>query len=163
METEFFPWVNPWRQELREIMEKIPCSRPPALRRSRKEAYLFASDLPACVSAEACLLFLSQAKNAGWEAEQESGWLNLRKAGICRPAGWFPEGLGGEAACLRALACRHTGKGEASREAIRLMKAREEGPQAWESACRTLHQEWARRLRTGEALPNLWEEEDGSC
>ena len=53
------------------------------------------------------------------------------------------------------------------REKRMLLKAGEEGPEAYERACGILHREWAAALRKGESLPDLTEncfgEEERKC
>ena len=153
--SPIFPWINPWRKELQNLLDCPSLSRKPALRRSLREDYLFASDLPACASPANCAGFCIRAESAGWEALNVDGWIQLRRADGCLPEGWFPDTPEGEAACIRELICRHPGTADASRELILLLKAREEGPRAWELACRRIHQDLARRLREGEPLPRI--------
>lgn len=148
-----FPWINPWREELRALLSPLPVRRKPALRRSLRADYLFAVDLPACAEPTVCQSFLHAAAEAGWQAEPAAGWINLRKNLLSAPPGWFPEHPEGEAACLRELVRRHGEQNIPLEFFLRLLKAREEGPAAWEDACRAAHQDFARRLRTGERIP----------
>lgn len=149
-------WTNPLRAELRSLLEKVPVSRPPALRRSLLPDALFSLDLPRCASPETCEAFLRDAEGAGWRAFQADGWIHLRKAVSILPADFFPDPPSGEAAALLSLLARHPGSSDPSREVILLMKAREEGDSALESACRGLHGDLARRLRRKEAFPALF-------
>ena len=152
-------WKNPLREELRCLFSSLSLRRAPALRRSSRADWLFASDLPACAAPEDCSAFLCLAGASGWECLEEQGWLFLRKAGLLLPADWFAARGRGEAACLGSLYARHPGRADADEAVFRLMKAREEGLPAWEKACRSLHLECARRLRQGLPLPRLFPED----
>ena len=149
-----FPWINPWRLELQRL---FPASvrRRPALRRSLNPEDLFSVDLPACASPADCLVFLDRVREAGWQACQADGWIQLRPPEGRAPEGWFPEEPRGEAACLLALLSRHPGTASSSREMTALLKAREQGATEWERACRILHENFAARLRLHQALPQL--------
>ncbi len=153
-------WKNPWREELNGLFLPLSLFRRPALRRSPRPDYLFSTDLPSFASPADCALFLERASALGWESVRLRGWLHLWKTSAPPPAGWFPPNPVGEAACLRALLRRHPGRADARDALILLLKAREEGPEAWESACRRLHQDFARRLREGASLPRLPMEEE---
>ena len=150
-----FPWVNPWREEARRILQSVPCPRPPALRRSRSADWLFATDLPQCAAEAECRAFLCRMREAGWEGEILDGWIQLRKTPPPLPAEWFRGNENEESACLRILMERHPGDEDPGRAVWALMKAREEGPAAWEKACRQIHREIALRLRTGDGIPGL--------
>ena len=148
-------WVNPWRHELQMLLGTVVALRRPALRRSRRPDYLFASDLPGLADPASILSFLTQAHTLGWETFETEGWIHLRRQSSSMPEGWFPFHPEGEAACLNSLLRRHPGTSEASRERIALLKAREEGPLSLERECRVLHQECARRLRIHAPLPEI--------
>ena len=94
---------------------------------------------------------------AGWECKEEHGWILLRKNVTDPPEGWYDGSFGPEAGCCASLLKRHAGnEGQGADTAQRaLIKAGEKGEKAYETACRALHQEWAVRLRQGEALPVL--------
>ncbi len=161
-------WKNPLREELLCLFSSLSLRRAPALRRSSRADWLFASDLPACAAPEDCSAFLCLAGASGWECLEDRGWLYLRKAGLLLPAAWFAVRGEGEAACLGSLYARHPGRTDADETVFRLMKAREEGFPAWEKACRSLHLECAGRLRQGLPLPRIFSgdplparEEDG--
>ena len=151
-------WRSPLRQELLDLFFALPLRRAPALRRSSRADWLFATDLPSCAAPEDCSAFLCLSEEKGWQAQTESGWMELRKPGILLPAEWFAEPADGEAACLGSLCARHPEREEAPEAVFRLIKAREEGPAAWEEACRALHGECARRLRLHLPLPRLFPE-----
>ena len=145
----------PWREELNRLLSGVPARRKPALRRSPKPEWLFATDLPACAEPGAAEAFLSLAGEAGWEAYSSGGWIHLWRACPGLPEHWFEEEPDGEAACLRALLARHPGSADARAEINLLLKSREEGPAAWERACRELHRAWAADLRERRALPDV--------
>ena len=151
-------WRSPLRQELLDLFSALSLRRAPALRRSSRADWLFATDLPSCAAPEDCSAFLCLSEEKGWQAQTESGWMELRKPGILLPAEWFAEPADGEAACLGSLCARHPEREEAPEAVFRLIKAREEGPAAWEEACRALHGECARRLRLHLPLPRLFPE-----
>ncbi len=143
--------VSPWRRELRLMLDTAGAARAPVLRRSRLPEFLYATDLPACASAGACAAFLLAAAEAGWESTSVGGWICLRKAGCLFPEPWpfFLPG-DGEGACLRELSRRHPGLLPSRAQAIALLKAMEEGPAELEKACRSIHEDFARRLREKE-------------
>ena len=123
--------MNNMRQEIRTIIEGTDSSRPAALRRCRREDWLYATDLPQAASGEAVDAFLRMMESSGWRA---------------RP----------EARCCLSLLQRHPDrKGNAGHAIRMLLKAGEEGPDAYERACGVLHREWAASLRKGEVLPGM--------
>ena len=140
--------IHPWRKELAALLAAAPVSRPPALRRSLHPEFLFATDLPACAGPESCEIFLRCAADAGWESFQESGWMNLRKKDVLFPPDWWdslPQEE--EAVCLRVLTAVHPSLRFSRLQSCMLQKAREEGPDSLEKACRTVHRDFARQLR----------------
>ena len=149
-------WTNPWREELNALFLPLSLARRPALRRSSRPDYLFATDLPSFASAPCRDLFRESALRLGWDILECGGWFHLRKADSSAPPGWFPAEPRGEAACLRALLQRHPDRqAPASELLLPLLKAREQGEETWEKACRTLHRELARRLREGIPFPRF--------
>jgi len=155
MENNLSVRIIPWRADIERLLLSVPSSRKPALRRSLREDWLFSTDLPRCASAEDCLRFQQSAQAAGWDAESSGEWIHLRKIPFYLPGGWFSPAVSAEAACLRVLLLRHPGTADPAVELLMLMKAREEGNISWEKACRSLHREWARRLREGKPLPEI--------
>ena len=147
-------WTNPWREELNALFLPLSLVRRPALRRSPGPDWLFATDLPSFASPGACEAFRRGAASLGWECGECAGWLHLRKPSS-PPPGWFPREAEGEALCLRELLRRHPGTGDPTSAIILLMKAREEGAESWEKACRALHRDFARRLREKKELPRI--------
>ncbi len=148
--------MNAWRKMLRELLDGAGAPRPPALRRSGAEGYLYASDLPGLVSMEKVNSFLDKAGETGWKGKTEKGWLLLTRDAKCPPEGWFPGPFGAEAACCRGLLERHEKGNERDQEAERmLIRAGEEGAEAYEKACAGVHRDWAARLRKREKLPDI--------
>ena len=148
--------MNELRQEIRELLADTECVRPAALRRSRQEDYLFSTDLPKAASAEAAEGFRRKAEEAGWRTEASDGWIELDRIPETLPAGFIPENPGPAARCCAGLLRRHPGKRRnGDREKRFLLKAAEEGPEAYQKACGSLHRDWAAALRKGEALPDL--------
>jgi hypothetical protein len=149
--------VNPYREELRNILADLETERPAALRRSRSERWLYATDLPMTASEDIMETFVTRAGQAGWTIEKEEGWFQLdRKVSVplsgTVPAEWTACPA---AACCRSLLERHRDRltvsdGYAERM---LVKAGEENPAAYEEACRKLHARWAEALRCRQKIP----------
>ena len=140
--------MNAWRQELLALLSDTAAYRKPALRRSLCDDYLYATDLPLCAAPEACISFWKRAAAVGWDARQDGNWINLRKPLSLFPAGWWASlPSEGEAGCLRDLANRHPELVPTPVQAIRLIKAAEEGSESLEEACRAIHRDYAHRLR----------------
>ena len=150
-----FSWHNPWREELRKLWEPLPLHRQPALRRSRLPEALFDLDLPCCSEASDCLFFIQNAAKGGWQIWKSDGWLHVWRPDAPLPEGWWTESAAGEAACLRHLLSCHSASGDATLEIIRLLKAREQGAEAWEATCGELHREFSLRLRHHLPLPAI--------
>ena len=148
---------NALRTELNNLLAGTSFSRLPALRRSLREDWLYATDLPSLCRAETLRAVRLRLEEAGWETESDSGWLQLRKE-VLLPLEELPDGFfGPEAACCRSLLERHPVRGDGyPRKAVFLLaKAAEEGPLSYEKACGRLHREWAERLRKNEPLPGI--------
>ena len=58
--------MNKLRQELKSILGEIVTLRPAALRRSLREDYLYATDLPQIADESAIADFRTRAESAGW-------------------------------------------------------------------------------------------------
>ena len=148
--------INALRRELSEKLTAVPTDRPPAVRRSRRDEWLYATDIKLLLSGKAMESLLNELAAEGWEWTEEQGWLLLRKPAEEPPDGWYDGAFGPEAACCASLLDRHPSKGSEAETAQRmLIKAGEEGDNAYEAACRQLHQEWAEQLRRGDPLPVL--------
>ena len=145
--------MNALRTELAALLRDTETERKPALRRSLREDYLYAADLPVCAAREATEGFLQRAEKNGWKYERDGGWLLLDKDADEPPEGWFAGVFGEEAAACASLLRRNSGKAPAGNEIRLLIKAGEEDEKAYEEACRRLHMNWAERLRRREALP----------
>ena len=149
--------INALRQELSETIGKAAAKRPPALRRSLEEDWLYATDLPGlCPEAELEKTVRELTEN-GWESRRDGGWLQLRKPCPVPPEGWYGERFGPEAACCLTLLQRHPERltAPAGAAAYLLIKAGEEGAAAYEQCCEKLHGMLAERLRQGTAFPDL--------
>ena len=148
---------NALRKELTVLMTAPPGNRQPVIRRSLKEAWMYATDLPVLYGGQVPDSLLSDLEAAGWSFFPEGDWLLLTKSAKEPPENWYDGPFGPEAACCRSLLGRHPASdSETSGMAERLLiKAGEEGEKAYEEACAILHREWAERLRTGKALPDL--------
>ncbi|MBR6164526.1 MAG: hypothetical protein IKQ45_01205 [Clostridia bacterium] len=152
--------MNKLREELQEMLRKAGGSRPAVLRRSRRDDYLYATDLPLAAGKTTADAFIRTAEKAGWRTEVIDGWIQLDRESPRPPEGGFRGPYGPEAGCCASLLCRHakSGGNPGSPERRRLIKAGEEGAEAYEKACAAIHREWAEALRRGECLPDLDEE-----
>lgn len=149
--------INAFRRELTAILGCISVSRTPALRRSMKEDWLYATDLPVLckgISLPEALVVLAE---AGWEYSAEGDWLQLRKTAEEPPEEWFDGPFGQEAACCLSILRRHRERmtEQDTKAAYQLIKAGEEGAEAYEKACTELHGILSDRLRKKQGLPNL--------
>ncbi len=148
--------MNSYRKEIRTLLDSIGGNRLSALRRSYREEYLFATDLPQAADPESVCQFRDQALQAGWRTEMDHAWIHLVPAGRIRwtvPETDLPDNT--EARCCASLIRRHPDDAEESdgKAEIRLLKAAEEGPQAYERVCAELHREWAAALREHRSIP----------
>ena len=147
---------NALRTELSALLRAPEGSRAPALRRSLRADWLYAADLPALYGGNLPEELPRRLKDAGWVAEPDGGWLQLRKPAPEPPEGWYGGSFGPEAACCLSLLERHRPcDGDPEPAQRTLIKAGEEGPEAYEAACASLHRDWAECLRRGETLPDL--------
>ena len=139
------------RETLRQLLDEVCCTRPPALRRSGEEDWLFATDLPQAASPEAVEAFRRAAEEADWRIGERPGWL-LLDHDVIPPEGTFGASAEGETGCCLSLLLRHPGGSSTEKERRALYKASEQRDglprlmAAW-------HRDWAERLRRGEALP----------
>ena len=148
---------NAFRKELTILLDACSACRPPALRRSKSAEWLYATDIPVLLSEQKKEQLKSVLMGAGWEYSEENGWILLRKDAEEPPEGWYSGRFGPEAACCRSIQERHQGRtGHAANAAQRLLiKAGEEGEEAYEEACLALHRQWAEKLRKRQPVPVL--------
>ena len=149
--------MNPYREELRSMLAGLETARPASLRRSRSEEWLYATDLPLVASEDALESFMNQARKSGWTIGTGEEWLQLDRRVRELIPGMLPEIWIScpAAACCRSLLERHRNHlvpsdGYAERM---LVKACEEGPEAYGEACRRLHSRWAEALRNHQGIP----------
>ena len=138
--------MNAWRKELNDLLSAADSRRPPALRRSLTEKYLYAESVQS---------FLEAAESAGWSAAECRGWIELDRFAAEPPEGGLPDVSGPEAACCLSLLRRHrrdTAPSDGRSERM-LIKAGEEGPDAYERICAALHASWAESLRNRRGIP----------
>ena len=150
--------INQLRKELTELFVAADHEeRKPALRRSLREEWLYAADLPAYMDESALENISGRLSRIGWESMLDGAWLQLRKAIKEPPSGWHTGGSGTEAACCLSLLIRHPDRIHETEQKAEylLIKGREQGENAFEDACRRLHHEWAVRLRKGSRLPDI--------
>lgn len=147
--------INALRKELNTLIAHDGDERKPAIRRSLREEWLYATDLPSAVNEERLESVRSRLAEAGWETMTDGGWLQVRKAATEPPEGWFDGPFGPEAGCCRSLIERHPERRKEPDYRIEylLIRAGEEGAGAYEAACRQIHREWAERLRKKQKLP----------
>ena len=147
--------INALRRELVSLFEDIPSERPPALRRSLKDEWLYAADLPAVFAEGWGETLGAKLKEAGWETLEEDGWVQLRKNAAEPPEGWYGGTFGPEAGCCLSLLARHAADAQSDPDPAQrmLIKAGEQGRDAYEAACAALHRDWAARLRQRRPLP----------
>ena len=149
--------INGLRKELSALLALSGAQRKPALRRSLREDWLYATDLPGLCSGDIPEELRERLDAAGWENFLDGDWLQLRKPAADPPEDWYEGAFGPEAACCLSLLKRHAGSAGGNPETAQraLIKAGEEGGEAYEAACAGLHRKWAERLRRGEPLPAL--------
>ena len=149
--------INALRKELNSLLVQDNGRRKPAVRRSLHDEWIYATDLPEIISVDHLGDACRKLQDAGCETLAEGKWLQLRKAAEAPPAGWLDWPAGPEAECCRSLLRRHPDRQPENDQRIeyRLIKAGEEGPKAYETACRRLHCDWAERLRKKQKLPNV--------
>ena len=147
--------MNALRKELQILLAEPAVVRPPVLRRSLREDWLYATDLPGICDREGQKACLRRLAEAGWECMEEPGWIQMRKSCGEPPEDWYDGPFGAEAACCLSVLERHRDRMSAAPEAAQriLIKAAEEGFRAYGNACAGLHRSWAERLRLGETLP----------
>ena len=151
--------MNKLRQALNRLLAETATTRPAALRRSLREDFLYATDLPQIADEAVTADFCTRAEQAGWHTATEKDWILLDRVGIVSAEDGFSGTAGPEAKCCAVLLRQHPdGRRPGDRERRLLVKAGEEGAAAYETACATLHKEWAAALRTGKALPDLTED-----
>ena len=147
---------NRLREELRKLIAAADTTRPPALRRSRREEWLYATDLPRTADRDQTESFRKQAEEAGWRTEEKDGWIELDLPGALPQDTGFRGPWGEEARACASLLRRHpAGRVPGDRERRMLTKAAEEGTETFEKTCRLLHREWAAMLRERKGLPEL--------
>ena len=149
--------INALRKELKRLLEPGNGRRRPAIRRSLLDDWIYAADLPEFVPGEELEAGCRKLREAGWETLSENGWLQLRKPADEPPEDWFEGPFGPEAECCRSLLSRHPEQLQEKdwKTICSLIHAGEEGPEAYEDACRRLHHLWAERLRKKQKLPEI--------
>ncbi len=147
--------INALRKELASLLDDSGAQRKPALRRSLREDWLYATDYPALCSGGIPEALRERLEAAGWETALDGDWLQLRKPAGEPPEDWHEGSFGPEAACCLSLLQRHGETAGGAPEAVQrvVIKAGEEGGKAYETACWEIDREWAERLRRGEPLP----------
>ena len=142
-----------WREDLLRIMETAGYRRFPSLRRSNREDSLFATDYPQAAEEPSVRLFICKAKNAGWHIVSDNGWLHLDRTAVIEAAD-FPPIQTDQSACCLSMLYRNRfpilSDGTAERM---ILKALEEGTEAYNTACKKLHSAWAVSLRNHTGIP----------
>ena len=149
--------MNALRKELNRLTAPGNGERRAAVRRSRRDEWIYATDLPSTAGREQLEEACGKLRESGWEYMTENGWMMLRKPVSVPPEDWYDGPFGPEAECCRSLLERHPDRetDPEQRAVCLLVRAGEEGPGAYEAACRRLHREWAKRLREKRKLPDV--------
>ena len=148
--------MKKWRQELVGLMSAAGSRRPPALRRSTSDHFLLATDFPMAADEQAVQRFLTLLYKSGWHAAVTGyGWILLDRAGTFDAADISVPPKTPESDCCLSLLRRHHGLLASSdgRAERMLLKALEEGTEAYGRVCETLHAEWAVLLRKHARIP----------
>ena len=140
------------RKELNGRFAAWSLPRRPALRRAEEAEWLFCTDLPLLMDAEALTAALEALSLVGWRWERRGGWLWLDHP-LQTPEDVPDIPLSEEAACLVSLLERHPDGPEEPALYRTLAKASEQGMLPWLKLCRALHRDWAVRLRLHQPLP----------
>ena len=69
--------MNELRQEMMQLLSGTESSRPAALRRSLREDFLYATDLPQVTGDSDVAAFRRKAEECGWRTAEEDGWILL--------------------------------------------------------------------------------------
>ena len=147
---------NPYRKEIQSLLLRISSDRPPALRRSDDELFLYATDLPMVSSAEEVNRFILDLGGNGWTAGRKGDWILLKRNIYFPPDEMIPV-PGPEADCCLSLQLRqskHLRQSDGAAE-LRLIKSAEQGRDEYERACRELHGRWSADLRMKRKIPQI--------
>ena len=149
--------MNKLREEALLLISETRTDRPAVLRRSMLPDALYCTDLPQAAKTEAVTDFCRRAEKAGWRTKTENGWIQMDLIPDEPPAEGFSGPWGIQAECCASLLKRHCGgqRPDGKRERRMLLKAGEEGSDAYEKTCGQLHREWAEALRKGKTLPQV--------
>ena len=139
------------------MMSSAGYRRRPALRRSSRDDYLFATDFPQAADDQAVLSFLETARRNGWLADLSGGWIELSRSMDFRDAIDAPVFHHPEADCCLSLLIRHQEKMKPSDGCTEkaIAKSMEEGYSAYADACEKIHALWAESLRVGNSIPDV--------
>ncbi len=149
--------INALRRELATLLDGRKTNRQPALRRSIREEWLYATDIAALLSGSEEAQLQSELSAAGWEFLRENDWILLKKSAAEPPEDWYEGQFGTESSCCLSLLERHAedcGDDPAPVQRA-LIKAGEQGTAAYERICRSIHRDWAQRLRQKRQLPDI--------
>ena len=149
--------MEKWREQLSGLMSDAGYRRKPAIRRSTRDGYLFATDFPQAADEHSVQVFLKTAENTGWKTEMISGWIELTRYTDFAEASDRSVFGSPEAACCLSLLNRYNGDKAPSDGDIerKILKALEEGFDKYDSLCRSIHSSWAAALRRHEELPDI--------
>ena len=148
--------MKEWREEIAEMMDHAGCFRRPSLRRSNREEYLLSTDYPQAADPDAAQALIRAARSKGWKILQEDGWIYFDRPAVFEAADGAPHACP-EADCCLSLLERHPdarvpSDGKAERM---LLKAMEEGNEAFETVCKKLHGIMACSLRKKERIHDI--------
>ncbi|MCR5565727.1 MAG: hypothetical protein K6F61_02660 [Clostridiales bacterium] len=148
---------NALRKELAAMLKSPAGNRTPVIRRSLREEWIYATDLPALYGGGVPETVRQELDSAGWEYAPDGEWLQMRKAAEEPPEDWYRGIFGTEAACCLSLLQRHAVSEKTPSDAAQrmLIKAGEEGSETYEKACAAIHRKWAEYLRQGSGIPAI--------
>lgn len=129
-------------------------TRPAALRRSEEAGWLLATDLPALTGEAELAAFCEKARQAGFRCGlARNGWLLLDAWEQLPTAASPGDCPAGETGAAISLLARHPGGADPAETVRQIARAAEQGRDALERCCTSLHARWAECLRRGESLP----------
>ena len=147
--------MKKWREELMQLMGESGYRRLPALRRSSKEMWLFATDYPQAADNQSVQRLLDMLREVGWKAELDAGWVFIDRFPVYEASEEQPFRTP-EACCCLSLIKRNLNKMPSDGSIERkILKALEEGKDAYDRICTDVHAQWAALLRQHKDLPDI--------
>lgn len=147
--------LTPYRRRAQALLETVPATRKPFLRRSLRPDALLTTDLPRLTTPEALSQLISALDAQGWTTLCQGDYLELTPT-LIPPVADGCLSRGTDRPALRRLyhlLFRHPAPCGDAAPLLAFLKAQEAGPQSLETLCQTLCRQCAVRLRTHERLP----------